>query len=77
MKQISNKEYEKYQQYQTDKLHGRILTPDGLRVVCAGLDNDPEKIGIHMLEMLAKFRNGRSINYIISFSKTMFQMEAL
>jgi hypothetical protein len=51
MKQISNKEYEKYQQYQTDKLYGRILTPDGLRVVCAGLDNDPEKIGIHMLEM--------------------------
>ena len=46
MKQISNKEYEKYQQYQTDKLHGRILTPDGLRVICAG-----------MLEMLAKFRN--------------------
>ena len=57
IKQISNKEYEKYQQYQTDKLHGRILTPDGLRVICAGLDNDPEKIGIHMLEMLAKFRN--------------------
>jgi len=50
-------EFEKYQQYQTDKLHGRILTPDGLRVICAGLDNDPEKIGIHMLEMLAKFRN--------------------
>ena len=43
--------------YQTDKLHGRILTPDGLRVICAGLDNDPEKIGIHTLEMLAKFRN--------------------
>ena len=37
MKQISNKEYEKYQQYQTDKLHSRILTPDGLRVICAGL----------------------------------------
>ena len=43
MKQISNKEYEKYQQYQTDKLHGRILTPDGLRVICAGLDNDRGK----------------------------------
>jgi hypothetical protein len=39
------------------KLHGRILTPDGLRVVCAGFDNDPEMIGIHMLEMLNKFRN--------------------
>ena len=57
MKQISNKEYEKYQQYQTDKLPGRILTPDGLRVVCTGMDNDPEKIGIHMLEMLARFRS--------------------
>ena len=56
MKQISNKEYEKYQQYQTDKLRGRILTPDGLRVICGGLDNDPEKIG-NMLGMLAKFRN--------------------
>ena len=57
MKQISNKEYEAYQQYQTDKLYGRILTPDGLRIVCASLDNDPEKIGKHMLEMLVKFRN--------------------
>jgi len=52
MKQISNKEYAKYQQYQTDKLHGRILTPDGLRIICAGLDNDPEKIGIHMRALL-------------------------
>jgi hypothetical protein len=57
MKQISNKEYAKYQQYQNDKLHGRILTPDGLRIVCASLDNDLEKVGKHMLEMLAKFRN--------------------
>ena len=57
MKQITNKEYEACQQYQSDRLHGRILTPDGLRVICAGLDNDPEKIGKHMLEMLAKFRS--------------------
>ena len=33
MKQITNKEYEKYQQYQTDVLPGRILTPDGLQVI--------------------------------------------
>ena len=57
MKQITNKEYEKYQQYQTDKLHGQIRTTHGLHVICAGLDNDPEKIGIHILEMLAKIRN--------------------
>ena len=57
MKQISNKEYEKYQQYQTDKLDSRSWTPVGRRVICAGLDKGPEKIGKHMLEMLAKFRN--------------------
>ncbi len=57
MERITNKEYEKYQQYKTDMQHGRILTPNGLRVVCGGFDNDPEKIGIHMLEVLAKFRN--------------------
>ena len=57
MKQISNKEYEKYQQYQTDVLHGRMLTSDRLRVICSGLDNDPKKIGSHMLEMLAKFKS--------------------
>ena len=33
------------------------MTPDGIRVICAGLDNDPDKIGTHMLEMVAKFRN--------------------
>ena len=57
MKQISNREYEKYQAYLDACLHGRCLTPDGLRMVCAGLDYDSEKIGKHMLEMLAKFRS--------------------
>ena len=57
MKQITNKEYEAYQQYQSDRLHGRVLTPDGLRFICGSLGNDPEKIGKHMLEMLVKFRN--------------------
>ena len=47
MKQMSNKEYEKYRQYQTGKLRGWILTPDGLRVLCTGLDNDPEKTSLH------------------------------
>ena len=65
MKQISNKKYEAYQQYQTDMLHGRILTPDGLRVLCASLDNDPEKIGKHMLEMLAKFRSEGLFNVVV------------
>lgn len=28
-----------------------------LQINCAANKNDPEKIGIHMLEMLARFRN--------------------
>ena len=66
MKQITNKEYEAYQQYQTDKLYGRILTPDGLRIVCAGLDNEPEKIGKYMLEMLRRIENEAFPQPIIS-----------
>ena len=31
-----------------------MQTPDGFRVSCAGLDNDSEKIGIHMSEMLTR-----------------------
>ena len=57
MKQISNKEYEAYQQYQRDIAFGRVLTPDGLRIICAGAEYDPEKIGKHMLEVFAKFRS--------------------
>lgn len=56
MKQISNKKYEEFQQYKKDKLYGRLIRPDGLRIICAGFDNDPERIGIHMLEMVEKFR---------------------
>ena len=57
MKQISNKEYEKHQQYLIDHLHGRTLTPDGLRIISASIDCDPEKIAKHMLEMLTWFRS--------------------
>lgn len=33
------------------------VTPDGLKLICAAYENEPEKSGIHMLEMLTKFRN--------------------
>lgn len=54
MKQITNKEYEEYEQYKRDKLHGKILTPDGLRFICEANGYDPEKIGKHLLEVLPK-----------------------
>lgn len=57
MKQMTNKEYEKYEEYKNAVLHGQILTPDGLRLICAAFEHDPEKIGEHMLEMNAKLQS--------------------
>ena len=54
MKQITNKEYEEFQKYKEDKLYGRVLTPDGLRLICAAENYNPEAIGKRMLEALAK-----------------------
>lgn len=33
---------------------GRLLTPDGIRLICAAYDYDAEKIGKHFLSMLPK-----------------------
>lgn len=47
MPTISKKELEDYQQLCKDRNNGRILTPDGLKLVCEGLNKDPEAIGKH------------------------------
>lgn len=57
MKQIKNSEYEELQKYLHDKNNGRILTLDGLRFICQANDYDPEKIGKHMLEVMACQQN--------------------
>ena len=53
MKQISNKEYEEYQKYKQDKSNGRVLTSDGLRLICEANEFNPWKIGHYILEDLA------------------------
>ena len=53
MKQVKNSEYEGFKKYLHDKNNGRILTLDGLRFICQANDYDPEKIGKHMLEVMA------------------------
>ena len=40
-----------------DRDHGRFLTPDGLRVICEGLNRNPEAIGKHILETLAQMQS--------------------
>lgn len=54
MKQIKNSEYEEFQKYLHNKNNGRILTPDGLRLICQANDYDAEKVGQHFLEVLPK-----------------------
>lgn len=58
MKQLTNKQYEEYQKYLDEKSKGRILTPDGLRFICAACDHDAQKIGQHFLELLPKLTEG-------------------
>lgn len=38
MKQIKNSEYEEFQKYLHNKNNGRMLTPDGLRLICQAND---------------------------------------
>ena len=61
MKKITDKEYKSFQEYQKALLHGHIMTPAGLKIICDGLDRDPEKIGIHFLEVLAKLENNGDV----------------
>ena len=48
MVKLTNKQYEVLSQLWKDKENGRLLTPDGLRFVCAANDYDAEKIGQHL-----------------------------
>ena len=56
MKQITNKEYENYIKVKKAERDGILLKPDALRMICEAYHNDPEKIGRHFLEVLAKMR---------------------
>ena len=57
MPTITKKELEDFRQMFYDKNNGRILTPDGLRLICEAYKNDPEAIGKHILETLARIQN--------------------
>lgn len=50
MKQLKDKEYDEFRQYQYNKAHGYIWTPDTLELICGGDNNDPEKMGNRSLE---------------------------
>lgn len=55
VKSMAKKEFAEYRQYLRDRDSGRILTPDGLRLICEAYEYDPEKIGRHFLEVLGNY----------------------
>ena len=57
--QISKKEYHKLIEYRKQVTSGHILTVEGLRFICNAYNMDPEKIGLHMLETLARLDGGK------------------
>lgn len=52
MPTITKKQFEDYKKMCYDKDHGRLLTIDGLRLICESFDRNPEAIGKHFLETL-------------------------
>ena len=57
MKQLTNKQYEEYQEYLNKKNNGLILLPDTIRFICEANEYDAEKIGQHFLEWLASYNS--------------------
>lgn len=56
MKKITEREYKEFQQYQKDRNNGRLITAELLNLICRANENDPEKIGKDILEIVAKQR---------------------
>lgn len=57
MPTITKRELEDYRKMCYDRDHGRLLTSEGLRLICEGLNRDPEAIGKHILETLARIQS--------------------
>ncbi len=54
---LNKKEAQAYRTIIQEITTGRILTPDGLRLICEANDFDPLRIGIHFLEVNRRFQN--------------------
>lgn len=52
-----------YRKITRDIAAGRILTPDGLRIICEANDFDPMRIGLHFLEMNHRFQHQKEAAY--------------
>lgn len=58
MPYINRKQFDEYEKYRREKIHGRILDSEGLRFVCEANDYNAEKIGQHFLDILGELNKG-------------------
>lgn len=56
---LTKRQIEDYTELCRARDKGRLLTPNGLRFICAANNYDPEEIGKHFLEVLARFEADR------------------
>ena len=56
MRKIKNADFEEYRKYRDDVTHGRVLTPDGIKLICQANAMDPQKIGDAILEVYGRFK---------------------
>ena len=61
MHKLTDKQYEAYMKMLLDRDKGRLLTPDGLRFICQANGYNPEKIGLHMMTVLANWNKVNTI----------------
>lgn len=56
-KTLTQKQIADYEQLCRDRNNGRLLTADGLQFICEANNYNPEAIGRHFLEVLAKIQH--------------------
>ena len=61
MKQLKEKEYEEFQKYQYNKIHGYIWTPDTIEMICAVGKTAMQRICSNMpvIRMWVRLPDGR------------------
>lgn len=60
---LNKKEAQAYSTIIREITAGRILTPDGLRIICEANDFDPVRIGTHFLEVNNRFQHLKEAAY--------------
>lgn len=57
-KYMTKEQIAEYEYLVKEKINGRLLTADGIELICAANNYDAEAIGKHFLDLLPKIKQG-------------------